>query len=142
MRYLLTLLLVGCTTVVPPLPVPEPASKNRDEYVDKLEHEASEGAAALNVAKKNVEGKGKPLLDLTETRLAGIKKPTAEQVDKFAATLGDTKALEAEQTKAKAVDVETTKLHERVAKADRDNEAAIFLYKFFTVYVFNFNIFS
>jgi hypothetical protein len=123
MRYLLTLLLVGCTTVVPPPHVPEPANKNRDDYVNKLEHEASEGAAALNVAKKNVEGKGKPLLDLTETRLAGIKKPTAEQVEKFAATLGNTKALEAEQTKAKAVDVETTKLYERVAKADRDNEA-------------------
>ena len=117
---ILSLLMAGCATA--PQVVPEPPNKSRDVYVDKLEHEASEGAAALIVAKKNVEGRGKPLLDLTETRLSGIKKPTNEQVTKFEATLGSTKALAAEQTKASAVDAETTKLHEKVAKADRENE--------------------
>ena len=91
MRYLLLLLLCGCTTTPKPVIQPEPENKNRDAYVDKLEHEASEGAAAIIVAKKNVEGKGKPLLDLTETRLTGIKKPTAEQVDKFDKTINNSK---------------------------------------------------
>lgn len=122
MRYLLMFLMVGCTTVAPPVPVVQQSNKDKDKYVDRLEHEASESAAAIIVAKKNVTGKGKPLLDLTETRLSGIKKPTAEQVDKFDKTLADTKALETEQTKAKAVDAETTKLYERVAKTDKENE--------------------
>lgn len=118
---ILSLLLVGCCGR-PAVVVPEAPNKDRDVYVDRLEHEASEGAAAIIVAKKNVEGKGKPLLDLTETRLSGIKKPTAEQVNKFEATLASSKALKAEQTKAKEVDAETTKLYEKVAKTDKENE--------------------
>jgi hypothetical protein len=122
MRYLTLLLLCGCSHAPTPVVVPEQPNKNRDEYVDRLEHEASEGAAAIIVAKKNVEGKGKPLLDLTETRLSGIKKPTSEQVSKYETTLASSKALKAEQTKAKEVDAETTKLYEKVAKADKENE--------------------
>ena len=122
MRYLLLLLLCGCTTAPEPVIQPEPENKNRDAYVDRLEHEASEGAAAIIVAKKNVEGKGKPLLDLTETRLTGIKKPTAEQVDKFDKTINNSKALEAEQAKAKKVDEETTKMAKIIADKDRENE--------------------
>lgn len=118
---ILSMLMVGCYAT-PSVVVPEAANKDRDVYVDRLEHEASEGAAAIIVAKKNVEGKGKPLLDLTETRLSGIKKPTAEQVTKFEATLASSKALKTEQTKAKEVDAETTKLYEKVAKADKENE--------------------
>ncbi len=123
MRYLLLLLLCGCTQAPKPTaPLPEPASKDRDAYVDRLEHEASEGAAAIIVAKKNVEGKGKPLLDLTETRLSGIKKPTAEQVDKFDKTITNVKALEAEQAKAKKVDEETTKMAKVIAEKDKENQ--------------------
>lgn len=122
MRYLLLLLLCGCTTAPEPVIQPEPENKSRDAYVDRLEHEASEGAAAIIVAKKNVEGKGKPLLDLTETRLTGIKKPTAEQVDKFDKTINNSKALEAEQAKAKKVDEETTKMAKIIADKDRENE--------------------
>jgi hypothetical protein len=120
---ILSVLLVGCATKPAPVPAPEPATKTRDAYVDKLEHEASEGAAAIVVAKKNVEGKGKPLLDLTETRLSGIKKPTAEQVNKFEATLASTKAMQTEQDKAKKVDEETTKLANRIAEMDKENTA-------------------
>jgi cytosine/uracil/thiamine/allantoin permease len=122
MRYLLLLFLCGCATAPKPVVAPEPPNKNRDAYVDRLEHEASEGAAAIIVAKKNVEGKGKPLLDLTETRLTGIKKPTAEQVDKFSKTITSSKALETEQTKAKQVDAETTKMAKIIADKDRENE--------------------
>jgi len=122
MRYLLLLLLCGCTTTPKPIIQPEPENKSRDAYVDRLEHEASEGAAAIIVAKKNVEGKGKPLLDLTETRLTGIKKPTAEQVDKFDKTINNSKALEAEQAKAKKVDEETTKMAKIIADKDKENE--------------------
>jgi hypothetical protein len=122
MRYLLVLLLCGCAATPKPVVAPEPDNKNRDSYVDRLEHEASEGAAAIIVAKKNVEGKGKPLLDLTETRLSGIKKPTAEQVDKFDKTITNSKALEAEQAKAKKVDEETTKMAKVIAEKDRENE--------------------
>jgi hypothetical protein len=120
---ILSILLVGCATKPAPVPAPEPATKTRDAYVDRLEHEASEGAAAIVVAKKNVEGKGKPLLDLTETRLTGIKKPTAEQVNKFEATLANTKAMQTEQDKAKKVDEETTKLANRIAEMDKENTA-------------------
>ncbi len=120
---ILSILLVGCATKPAPVPAPEPATKTRDAYVDRLEHEASEGAAAIVVAKKNVEGKGKPLLDLTETRLSGIKKPTAEQVNKFEATLANTKAMQTEQDKAKKVDEETTKLANRIAEMDKENTA-------------------
>jgi hypothetical protein len=120
---ILSVLLVGCATKPAPVPAPEPATKTRDAYVDRLEHEASEGAAAIVVAKKNVEGKGKPLLDLTETRLSGIKKPTAEQVNKFEATLASTKAMQTEQDKAKKVDEETTKLANRIAEMDKENTA-------------------
>lgn len=121
MRYLLMFLLCGCATTPPPAPVVVQKDNGRDAYVDKLEHEASEGAAAVAVAKKNVEGKGKPLLDLTETRLSGIKKPTAEQVTKFEATLANTKALETEQAKAKKVDEDTTKMANRIAQIDKEN---------------------
>lgn len=122
MRYLLlSLLLLGCTTKAPEPVVVVKKENGRDAYVDRLEHEASEGAAAVAVAKKNVEGKGKPLLDLTETRLSGIKKPTAEQVSKFEATLASTKAMEAEQAKAKKVDEETTKMANRIAQMDKEN---------------------
>jgi len=114
-------LLCGCATTPPPAPVVVQKDNGRDAYVDKLEHEASEGAAAVAVAKKNVEGKGKPLLDLTETRLSGIKKPTAEQVTKFEATLANTKALETEQAKAKKVDEDTTKMANRIAQIDKEN---------------------
>jgi hypothetical protein len=120
---ILSILLVGCASKPAPAPAPEPATKTRDAYVDRLEHEASEGAAAIVVAKKNVEGKGKPLLDLTETRLSGIKKPTAEQVTKFEATLANTKALQTEQAKAKKVDEETTTLANRIAEMDKENTA-------------------
>ena len=51
---ILSVLLVGCATKPAPVPAPEPATKTRDAYVDRLEHEASEGAAAIVVAKKNV----------------------------------------------------------------------------------------
>lgn len=123
MRYLLVLLLCGCATAPKPVVAPQSVNKDRDTYVDRLEHEASEGAAAIIVAKKNVEGKGKPLLDLTETRLTGIKKPTAEQVNKFEATLASTKAMQTEQDKAKKVDEETTKLANRIAEMDKENTA-------------------
>ncbi len=122
MRYLLLLLLCGCTTPKTQAPQPEPPSKDKDAYVDRLEHEASEASAAIIVAKRNVEGKGKPLLDLTETRLSGIKKPTAEQVDKFDKTINNAKALEAEQAKAKKVDEETTKMAKVIAEKDKENQ--------------------
>jgi hypothetical protein len=121
MKYFIVLLLCGCAATPPPAPVVVQKDNGRDAYVDKLEHEASEGAAAVSVAKKHVEGKGKPLLDLTETRLTGIKKPTAEQVNKFEATLANTKALETEQAKAKKVDEDTTRMANRIAEIDKEN---------------------
>lgn len=122
---ILSILLVGCASKPAPMPAPgpDPATKTRDAYVDRLEHEASEGAAAIVVAKKNVEGKGKPLLDLTETRLSGIKKPTAEQVTKFEAALANAKAMEEEKARANKVDEETTKLANRIAEMDKENTA-------------------
>ena len=119
------LVLSGCSTKgdnKPEVPViPPAANKEKDAYVDRLESEAGEGAAALAAAKPHIEGKGKPLVELTETRLSGIQKPKQETVDKYRRAIESQKALDEEKNKAKKVDEETDKLSKRVAEVDKEN---------------------
>lgn len=114
--------LSGCRSAPELPPVPPPSNKEKDAYVARLENEAGEGAAALVAAKPHIEGKGKPLVELTETRLSGIQKPKQETVDKYAKAIDNQKALDAEKAKAKKVDEETDRLSKRVAEVDKENE--------------------
>ena len=116
------MLLVACQSV-PQNPEPVKVVDNpiKDAYVDKLEQEAQEGAAALLVAKENVTGKGLPLVVLTAERLAGIRQPTPPLITKYTKAIDDQKALKVEQDKASKVDQETTALYGMVDDLDREN---------------------
>jgi hypothetical protein len=116
----LVAVLIGCTTTdLPEVKVVDNAKK--DEYVERLEREAEEGASALTVAKEHIDGKGKALVVLTAERLAGIRKATKEGLERYAKAMQDDKALKAEQEKAERVDAETTALYGMVDDLDRQN---------------------
>ncbi len=122
LRLLPVLLLTACQSVPPPLPeVKVVDNPKKDAYVERLENEAGEGAAALAVAKDRLTGAGVPLVGLTYDRLAGIKQPTKAMLDKYAKTLGDDKALKVEEEKAKKVDEETSNLYGMVEQMDAEN---------------------
>lgn len=94
----------------------------KDKYIDRVEHEASEAAAALIVAKPGVTPPHSKLVELTTDRMSGLKKPTAEQVKKYEEALKNEAKMKAEKDKAKAVDAETTELYNRVEKVDSENK--------------------
>ena len=122
LRLLPVLLLTACQSVPPPLPdVKVVDNPKKDAYIEKLESEAGEGAAALAVAKDRLAGAGLPLVGLTYDRLSGIRQPTKATMDKYAKTLGDNKALRVEEDKAKKVDEETTNLYGMVEQMDAEN---------------------
>lgn len=115
------LLLVGCKCPEQPILEPPKPDKQRDAYIDKLEAEAGEGAAALAVAKDKLTGLGLPLVNLTIERLSGIKQPTKPMLDKYAKALADAKALKAEEEKAAAVDNDTSILFDQIVEKDKEN---------------------
>lgn len=94
----------------------------KDKYIDRVEHEASEAAAALIAAKPGVTAPHSKLVELTTERMSGLKKPTAEQVKRFEAALKSEAAMKAEKDKASKVDAETTALYDRVEKVDSENK--------------------
>lgn len=120
--------LTGCQSSTPPPKVEVKEvikivdNPEKDAYIDRVEHEASEAAAALIVVQPAVKGPQAKLVELTKDRMAGLKKPSAEQVQKYEKALVDEAALKAEQDKARKVDEETTKLYERVEKVDSENK--------------------
>lgn len=127
--YLVTLLtLTGCwTTKSEPKPEVKEVVKivdnpEKDKYIDRVEHEASEAAAALIVAKPGVQPPHKSLVELTTERMSGLKKPSAEQVKKYEDALKSEAAMKAEKEKASKVDAETTALYDRVEKVDSENK--------------------
>lgn len=126
MRYVLASLLLLCGCKCPEQPIVPPVvqpSKERDAYIDRLESEASEGAAALGVAVTEISGNGLGLVSLTKERLEGIKRPSKEQIAKFTKALKDKAAMDAERAKAEAVDYETGILYDQVVERDRENKA-------------------
>lgn len=121
-KLILLLALCGCTSKPDPaVKAPAPETPAKDAYVERLEAEAGEGAAALAAAKPHIEGKGKPLVELTETRLSGIQKPTAAAVEKYSKAINNQKAMDEEKAKAKKVDEETSKMAARIAQMDKEN---------------------
>lgn len=129
LRVLVVLLvaLTGCSSTPEPKAEVKDVVKivdnpEKDKYIDRIEHEASEAAAALTAAKPGVTPPHSKLVDLTTERMAGLKKPSQEQVKKYEDALKDEAKMKAEKDKAKAVDAETTELYNRVEKVDSENK--------------------
>ena len=116
-------LLSGCCTApVPPL-IKVVDNPEREKYINRIEHEASEASAALKVAKDGVTPPHSKLVDLTIVRLDGIKPPTPKQVETFRATLGNTSELKKAEDKAGKVDEETSMLYNLVEERDLENQS-------------------
>lgn len=126
--FTVTLLtLTGCssTGVVEPVAkgvVKIVENKEKDDFISRIEHEASEAAAALTVAQPGVKPPHSKLVELTTERMAGVKKPSAEQVKKYEDALKSEALMNAEKDKAKKVDAETTELYTRVEQVDTENK--------------------
>lgn len=119
----LVVLLTGCCSTPPPPVVKVVDNPEKDKYITRIEHEASEASAALKVAKDGVTPPHSKLVDLTIVRLDGIKPPSQKQVDAFKATLGDAKELKKAEDKAGKVDAETSALLELIDIKDIENQS-------------------
>lgn len=117
------LALIGCTTQPPPPVVKVVDNPEKDKYITRIEHEASEASAALKVAKDGVTPPHSKLVDLTIVRLDGIKPPSQKQVEAFKATLGNTKELKKAEDKASKVDEETSELFTLLEMQDLENQS-------------------
>jgi hypothetical protein len=95
----------------------------KDKYISRIEHEASEASAALKVAKDGVTPPHSKLVDLTIVRLDGIKPPTPKQVEAFKATLGSTKELQKAEVKASKVEDDTNELWSMVDLVQLENQS-------------------
>lgn len=120
MRYLPLLLLTGCCTPEEPT-IKVVDNPEKDKYIAKLESEASDGASALSVASKNIEGKGKVLVELTQVRLAGIKQPSVVKVDEYVKALVSPKLLDEERKRAANVQAEADRLQQEAERLDEEN---------------------
>ena len=120
MRYLPFLLLTGCCTPEEPT-IKVVDNPEKDKYIAKLESEASDGASALSVASKNIEGKGKVLVELTQVRLAGIKQPSVVKVEEYVKALISPKLLDEERKRAANVQAEADRLHQEAERLDEEN---------------------
>jgi hypothetical protein len=121
------LALIGCSSRPEPKAEVKEVIKivdnpEKDKYIDRIEHEASEAAAALIAAKPGVTPPHSKLVELTTERMSGLKKPSAEQVKKYEDALKSEAAMKAEKDKATKVDTETTELYDRVEKVDSENK--------------------
>ena len=119
---LLALLLVGCATApapeYKPLPPVAPINEKKEAYIDHIETEASEASAALSV----ISGKnGQPsdrVIGITIDRLNAVKRPTQEQINKWAVSIGDVKKLDKEAEKIKKLEEELNEAWTSVVVAD------------------------
>jgi len=117
------LVLTGCCSTPPPPVVKVVDNPEKDKYITRIEHEASEASAALKVAKDGVTPPHSKLVDLTIVRLDGIKPPSQKQVDAFKVTLGNTKELKKAEEKAGKVDEETSALLTLIDMQDIENQS-------------------
>ncbi len=124
---LMALLMCGCattqqTTQTQPAPrIIE--NEKKDEYIDFLENEASEGSAALISVVGSISEPHKKIVDLTIVRLSGIKKPTEEQVQRFRLAINDKAELDKQVNIARSVNEESDKAYAEVARVDAENES-------------------
>lgn len=124
---LLALFLVGCSTAPtpPPAPLPPvaPLNEKKEAYINHIETEASEAAAALSaIAGKNGEPSDR-VIGITINRLQSIQKPSQEQIRKWAASIGDVKKLDKEDEKTKKLEQELNEAWTAVAVADAQIES-------------------
>lgn len=124
---LLALFLVGCSTAPtpPPAPLPPvaPLNEKKEAYINHIEEEASEAAAALSaIAGKNGEPSDR-VIGITINRLQSIQKPSQEQIRKWAASIGDVKKLDKEDEKTKKLEQELNEAWTAVAVADAQIES-------------------
>lgn len=94
---------------------------DKDKYIDKIENEVAEAGAALKASLKS-NPVHRPLVELTVTRLSGIREPSASKVDEYAKAQVDPKSLQAEKEKASKVDADTTALWQKVESKDKENQ--------------------
>ena len=117
--------LVGCQSdqvgTLPEAPLVKVVeNKDKDAYIERLENEASEASAALTASVRCIPF-NRELVDLTITRLTGIRQPTQKQVDKFEQACKDKGLLKTEQVKASKVEEETDSAWLMVAQVDAEN---------------------
>jgi hypothetical protein len=120
MKYLFTAILAGCCTIPDPV-VKVVDNPEKDRYIAKIEAEASDGASALSVASKSIEGKGKSLVELTQVRLAGIKEPSVAKVAEYQKAMLDPSLLAKERERAAKVEAEADRLQQEAERLDEEN---------------------
>jgi hypothetical protein len=123
MKYLiLALLLCGCSTAPKPTPLPiEPQTKEKDQYITKVESVVSDSASALTaVVPVLAKGTVREVVEAQVTRLSGVAKPSVAKVEEFKRIISsnDTKAVEQDKKEASKVDEETTALYAMVEQKD------------------------
>lgn len=118
-----SLLVVGCSTI-PEQPKPQikiVENEKKDEYIEYVEKEVSESAAALVAISDGVAKPHSDVLGLTITRLSGIRQPEKEQIERFRLALKDTKVLKTETKDAENVKKESEDLYAVVLQVDEEN---------------------
>lgn len=124
MRYLIvlfSLVLAGCFSSRKEPIVQVRDNLEKDSYINRLEHEASEAAATLIVSKEIKEPEAQQLVDITIDRLKGIAKPTEEQVQNWRTNFSEKGFIDKQKDKAKRVDAETDKAYAKVQKIESEN---------------------
>lgn len=122
---ILFLLLTGCTQIAEQQQAPVKFIENekKDEYIDYIEKEVSESAAALVAVVDNVAKPNSDVIQLTITRLSGIKPPEKGQIDKYVLALKDKGVLVNEQKIAERVKQESDDLYAVVVEVDEENKS-------------------
>ena len=121
----IALLMCGCATTQQPTTTPTKIIDNekKDSYIDFLENEASEGSAALVAIVGSVSEPNKKIVDLTITRLSGIKKPTEEQVQRYRLAVNNKAELTKQVNIASRVEEESETAWAEVARIDEENRS-------------------
>jgi len=126
---LLALLLVGCSTApaptpqYKPLPPVAPVNEKKEAYINNIETEASEASAALSAIAGKTGEPSDRVIGISIERLNSIKKPSQEQISRWAASIKDVKKLDKEAEKTKELETELNLAWTAVAVADAQVEA-------------------
>jgi hypothetical protein len=124
---LLSLLLVGCASAPKPEPKPlppvAPINEKKEAYIDNIEKEVSEASAALSVIAGKTGEPSDRVIGISIERLNAIKRPSQEQIRKWAGTIGDVKKLDKEQEKIKELEEELNMAWTTAVVADAQIES-------------------
>jgi len=119
------LMLAGCTTVQPEVPVSVKVIDNEEKnsYIEILETEASEASAALISIAGTLPHPQSDIVGLTISRLSGIRQPTEEQVERYRQAGVNSGLLAKEVESAKKVKEETDTAWAIVEEVDAENRS-------------------